>query len=125
MTTSLVGTEIVLGIDIGTVNTRALLFDVVEGQYCFIASGDAPTTAEAPYHDPGEGMVRAVRVLQEVTGRDLLEPQGRLIIPAKSDATGIDRLVITYSAGQPVRMVVAGLLADVSLDSARRLAAST
>jgi len=125
MTTSLVGTEIVLGIDIGTVNTRALLFDVVEGQYCFIAAGDAPTTAEAPYHDPGEGMVRAVRVLQEVTGRDLLEPQGRLIIPAKSDATGIDRLVITYSAGEPVRMVVAGLLADVSLDSARRLAAST
>jgi hypothetical protein len=125
MTTSLVGTEIVLGIDIGTVNTRAVLFDVVEGQYCFVAAGDAPTTADAPYHDPGEGMVRAVRTLQEVTGRDLLEPQGRLIIPAKSDATGIDRLVITFSAGQPVRMVVAGLLADVSLDSARRLAAST
>jgi hypothetical protein len=125
MTTSLAGTEIVLGIDIGTVNTRALLFDVVEGQYSFIASGVAPTTIEEPYHDPGEGMVRAVRELQEVTGRALLETQGRLIVPTHSDGSGVDRVVVTYSAGQPVRIVVAGLLADVSLESAQRLASST
>jgi len=125
MTTSLIDTETVLGIDVGTVNTRALLFDVVEGQYSFIASGAAPTTLDAPYHDPAEGMIRAVRQLQEVTGRDLLEPQGRLIIPVQADGSGIDRMVITYSTGQPLRMVVAGLLADVSLESAQRLAATT
>jgi hypothetical protein len=125
MTTSLIDTETILGIDVGTVNTRALLFDVVEGQYSFIAAGVAPTTLEAPYHDPAEGMIRAVRQLQEVTGRDLLEPQGRLIIPVQADGSGIDRMVVTYSTGQPLRMVVAGLLADVSLESAQRLAATT
>ncbi len=126
MTTSLVDTETVLGIDIGTINTRALLFDVVDGQYSFIASGAAPSTAGAPYQNPTEGMIRAVRQLQEVTGRDMLEPaEGRLIIPAQPDGSGVDRLVITYSTGDPLRVVVAGLLSDVSLDSARRLAAST
>lgn len=125
MTTSLVDTETVLGIDIGTVNTRALLFEVVEGQYSFIASGTAPSTADAPYQNPTEGMVRAVRQLQEVTGRDLLEPEGRLIIPVQTDGSGIDRMVLTFSAGEPLRVVAAGLLSDVSLDSARRLASST
>src|SRR5512135_471674 len=125
MTTSLVDTETVLGIDIGTVNTRALLFEVVEGQYSFIASGTAPSTADAPYQNPTEGMVRAVRQLQEVTGRDLLEPEGRLIIPVQTDGSGIDRMVVTFSTGEPLRVVAAGLLSDVSLDSARRLASST
>src|SRR5512146_1946723 len=125
MTTSLVDTETVLGIDIGTVNTRALLFDVVEVQYSFIASGTAPSTADAPYQNPIEGMIRAARQLQEVTGRDLLEPEGRLIIPIQGDGSGIDRLVVTYSTGEPLRVVAAGLLSDVSLDSARRLAATT
>jgi hypothetical protein len=125
MTTSLVGTEIVLGFDIGAVNTRALLFDVVEGQYCFLASGVAPSTVEEPYFDPAEGMTRAARELYEVTGRNLLDDQGRLIIPSQANGNGADRLVITFSAGTPVRTVVAGLLADVSLESARRLATST
>ena len=125
MTTSLVGTEIVLGFDIGAVNTRAMLFDVVEGQYCFVASGTAPSTVEGPYFDPSEGMTRAARELQEVTGHNLLDSQGRLVIPSQPDGSGSDRMVITFSAGKPVRAVVAGLLADVSLESAQRLATST
>ncbi len=46
--TSLVDAESVLAIDIGSLNTRTLLFDVVDGQYHFIASSTAPTTATAP-----------------------------------------------------------------------------
>jgi hypothetical protein len=125
MTTSLVGTEIVLGFDIGAVNTRAILFDVVDGQYCFLASGVAPSTVEEPFFDPSEGMTRAAREVQEVTGHNLLDSEDRLILPAQPDGSGADRMVITFSAGMPVRIVVAGLLADVSLESAQRLATST
>ncbi len=125
MTTSLVGTEIVLGFDIGAVNTRAMLFDVVDGQYCFLAAGSAPSTVEEPYFDPSEGMTRAARELQEVTGHNLLDPEGRLILPSQPDGSGADRMVITISAGKQVRIVVAGLLADVSLESVQRLATST
>jgi sugar (pentulose or hexulose) kinase len=38
----------ILAIDIGTDNTRTLLFDVVEEAYHFIAAGIAPSTHQAP-----------------------------------------------------------------------------
>jgi hypothetical protein len=124
MTTSLVDAESVLAIDIGSQATRALLFDVVDGQYSFIASGKAPTTLQAPFRDVGEGMSGAVLRLQAVTGRTLLAREGQIQIPA-SNGAGVDRLVLTYSAGPQVRMVVAGLLGDVSIASAQRLVGAT
>ncbi|MBK8794150.1 MAG: glutamate mutase L, partial [Holophaga sp.] len=54
--TSTVATaESLLAIDIGTINTRVALFDVVEGAYRFIAAGSAPTTVYAPYRNVTEG----------------------------------------------------------------------
>jgi hypothetical protein len=125
MTNSIVDAETVVAIDIGSVTTRAILFDVVDSQYCFVAAGSAPTTVTAPTCDPLFGVVQAVRQLQEVTGRDLLGAEGKLIIPSQSSGAGLDRLVVAYSAGQELTLVVSGLLADVSLESAQRLAAST
>ena len=54
--TSLVDAESVLTIDIGSVNTRALLFDVVDGQYHFLAGAVAPFTGGAPFFDISEGV---------------------------------------------------------------------
>ena len=67
MTTSLVDAESVLAIDLGSQSTRALLFDVVDGQYSFIAAGSSPTTLEAPYRDVGEGASQAIFQLQSIT----------------------------------------------------------
>jgi glycerol kinase len=53
MPASLVQNESILAIDVGATSTRAVLFDVVEGQYRFVASGQAPSTAEAPFKDIG------------------------------------------------------------------------
>jgi sugar (pentulose or hexulose) kinase len=53
MPASLVQNESILAIDVGATVTRAVLFDVVEGQYRFVASGQAPSTAEAPFKDIG------------------------------------------------------------------------
>lgn len=124
MTTSLIDSESLLAIDIGSVHTRASLFDVVEREYHFIATGTSPSTVIAPYHDAGEGIHRALLNLQEICGRRLLDDDGRLILPGAADGSGVDRLVFTYSAGPGLRVVVAGLLADVSLESAKRLAAT-
>jgi hypothetical protein len=123
MTTSIVDAESVLVIDLGSINTRAILFDIVDGQYHFISAGIVPSTANAPYRDVGEGIHQAVKKLQETTGRALLDPDGRLVIPCQSDGSGVDRLAVTYSAGPQLRIITAGLLADVSLESARNLAA--
>jgi hypothetical protein len=126
MPASLVQNESILAIDVGATTTRAVLFDVVEGQYRFVASGQAPSTAEAPFKDIGIGVREAITNLQNVTGSTLLGPHdNNLIAPAQPDGSGVDAVVATISAGPAVKTVVVGLLSDVSVQSARRLAEST
>ena len=125
MSNTLVNADSVLAIDVGSVNTRAVLFDVVEGRYRFLASGTTTTTAGTPYHNIGEGVNQAVSRLQDVTGRSLIGADGNLITPTQVDGSGVDRCVATLSAGPTLRAVVIGLLEDVSVQSAEHLVAST
>ena len=126
MPASLVQNESILAIDVGAAVTRAAMFDVVEGQYRFVASGQAPSTAEAPFKDIGIGVREAIINLQNVMGTTLLGPQdNNLIAPSQPDGTGVDAVVATLSAGPTVKTVVVGLLSNVSVQSARRLAEST
>ena len=126
MPASLVQNESILAIDVGATMTRAVLFDVVEGQYRFVASGQAPSTADAPFKDIGLGVREAITNLQNITGAALLGAQdNNLIAPSQPDGSGVDAVVATVSAGPAVKTVVVGLLSDVSLQSAKRLAEST
>jgi len=125
MPTSLVQNESILAIEVGTAVTRAVLFDVVEGQYRFVASGKAPSTAEAPFRDIGIGVREAITSLQDVTGGTLLGKDNNLIAPSQPDGSGVDSVVATISVGSVVRTVIVGLLSDVSVQSARNLAEST
>ena len=125
MSNTLVNADSVLAIDVGAVHTRAVLFDVVEGRYRFLASGTAITTAGSPYNNIGEGVNQAVSRLQEVTGRTLVGADGNIITPTQVDGSGVDRCVATLSAGPTLRAVVIGLLEDVSVQSAQHLVATT
>ena len=121
---SLVDADSLLAVDVGTVTTRAALFDVVEGYYRFIASGHAPSTAAAPFKDLSEGVRQAIENLQLITGRKFLTTEHQLIMPS-SDGAGVDTFGATFSAGPAITTVVVGLLDDVSVDSAQRLARAT
>lgn len=125
MPSSLVDGNSLLAVDVGAANTRAVLFDVVEGEYRFVASGTAPSTAEAPLKDVSEGARQAIRNLQALLGRPLLDKQNNLITPNQPNGSGVDALVVTLSAGATIRTVIVGLLKDVSIESARRLTEST
>ncbi len=125
MPASLVEGESLLTVDVGAATTRAVLFDVVEGEYRLLANGSAPSTAEAPFKDVSEGVKNAIANLQAVTGRTLLDAERNLIMPAQPDGSGVDALVSTLSAGPVLKTIIVGLLADVSLESARRLAETT
>ncbi len=125
MPASLVQGDSLLAVDIGGANTRAVLFDIVEGEYRFLAASSAPSTAEAPFKDVSEGVRNAITNLQAVTGRTLLNADRRLVTPSQPDGTGVDAFVSTLSAGPALKTVVVGLLGDVSLESARRLAETT
>src|SRR5258708_981313 len=114
-----------LAVDFGAANTRVLLFDMVERAYRFVGYGEAPSTINAPYRDASEGLHHALQALQSVTGRQVLDDHAGLIMPATTDGRGVDHFVATSSAGPAVRAVLVGLLPDVSLASARRIAASS
>jgi len=125
MPSSLTQGDSLLAVDIGGANTRAVLFDVVEGEYRFLASSSAPSTAEAPFKDVSEGARNAIASLQTITGRTMLDAERRVITPIQADGSGVDIFVSTLSAGPALKTVIVGLLSDVSLESARRLAETT
>jgi len=122
MPVSLLQDTSLLAVNVGASSTRAVLFDVVEGQYRFIASGTAPSTAEAPFKDLTLGVNQAIKNLQTITGKILIDQDNQLITPVQADGSGVDAFVATLSAGPALRAVVVGLLSDVSLQSAQRLA---
>ncbi len=125
MTTSLIDADSLLAIEVGSITTRAILFDLVDGHYRYLAAGSAPTTAGAPYRDIGEGVRGALDQLQAITGRVLVGQNQRLTIPSRADGTGVDTCVATMSAGAPLKVVAIGLLEDISVESAQHLATTT
>jgi hypothetical protein len=125
MPTSLIDADSVLAIEIGTVTTRVILFDVVEGRYRFIGQGGVPTTIGAPLNDVSVGVKAALDQLHDITGRVLFDIEGQLVIPSQPNGSGVDACVATVSAGPPLKVVAIGLLEDVSTESAKNLASTT
>lgn len=111
-----------LTVDIGSVNTRAALYDTVEGRYRFLAAGASPTTSNAPMFDASEGVSLTLDRLKAISGRVFKDRDAHLIIPSSSDGSGADYLATTLSAGAPLKTVVVGLLDEVSLKSVTKLA---
>lgn len=114
----------VLAVDIGSLYTRAALFDIVGDEYRFIARASAETTAEAPYNDVTAGVYNAIADLEGVVGRKLTDGT-RLLMPQRRDGNGIDLFIATSSAAPALRLVVAAVSADISASSAMQAAMST
>lgn len=115
----------ILAIDCGTVLTKAVLLDQVDGSYHFVARGVALTTASSPWNDVTVGIQRAIAHLEDITGRVLLDEAGHLIRPQQGPLQGVDACVAVSSASPPLRAVLAGLVPELSLASAQRAIAST
>ncbi len=117
--------ESILIADCGSSTTKVVLLDVVEGQYRFIAYAQSISTVKQPWRDVSAGVIDAIRQLEQTTGRTFLDRNNQLVTPEYGDGRGIDRFLATSSAAEPLRVVLAGLVRDVSLASARRAALST
>src|SRR5437016_1410180 len=114
----------VLAVDIGSLYTRAAMFDVVGDEYRFVARASTVTTAEAPNNDVTAGVYNAVRELEQITGRKLAEDT-RLLMPQRAGGNGLDLFIATSSAAPALRLVVAAVSRDISRASAMRAAQST
>ncbi len=121
MPASLVETDVFLALDVGTAFTRAFLFDSVEGQYRLIAVGQAPSSAGPPSHDALLAVEQAIEDLQRLSGMRLLDEDGALIVPTSATGEGVDAVVGTVSCGRPLRVVIMGVLPELSVASARRV----
>lgn len=114
----------VLGIHVGTVNTRAALFDIVQGSYRFLAQAEAQSTYAAPTFDARECAYQAIRELEERTGAVLIDENGWLQVGLEKPGCGVGKLVMTTSCGSNYRSATLGLLEDMSLGAVNRLARS-
>jgi hypothetical protein len=113
----------ILVADCGNSFTRVSLLERVGTSYCFLAHTCVPTTVEPPWSDVSIGVRHAIERLKHVTGRTFLDSSGALIVP-KSGGQGVDLFVLTASAAQPLQVVLAGLVSQVSLASLQRAASS-
>lgn len=125
MPASLIDGNSLLAVDVGAVTTRAAYFDVVEGQYRLIGMGHCPTTNFGAMRNLVLGVQLAVENLQSLTGKHLMDEEGRLLIPSQPDGSGVDGMVTTFSVGAPIKTLVVGLLPEVSLKSVEKLAHAT
>jgi len=110
----------VLAVDIGSLNTRSLLFEINDGRYQFISSGSSPSTFDAPHRNVNEGVYQSLVDLQKSSGRLLLDDDARLITPQNEAGMGIDRLVLTCSAGPDIRVVLIGLVNNLDMANAEK-----
>ncbi len=117
--------ESVLAADVGSTFTKAVLVDIVEGEYRIVAAAEFPTTLEPPWSDISLGVQQCIVRIEQIARRPLLDEQGGLIVPERADGTGVDAFVATASAAEPLRVAVAGLMRDYSVESARRATYST
>lgn len=103
----------VLATDCGSTTTKAILIERRGGEYRLAMRGEAPTTVEAPVEDVTQGVLNAVREVEELCGRKLTHG-GRV--------AGVDAYVSTSSAGGGLQMMVAGVVHKMTAESAARAA---
>ena len=113
--------RVIVATDCGSTTTKAILIQLVDGEYRQTHRGEAPTTVEEPLADVTIGVVNALTELQELAGRRLIDDHGEIIRPARGNV-GCDIYISTSSAGGGLQMLVAGVVREMTAASAKRAA---
>ncbi|HEY3396914.1 MAG TPA: glutamate mutase L [Armatimonadota bacterium] len=113
--------NLILATDCGSTTTKAILIERVGDEYRLRLRGEAPTTVEAPYEDVIVGVRNAITEVEELSGRRILDAEGRIIRPA-TDGEGVDLYLSTSSAGGGLQVMVMGLVRRMTAESAQRAA---
>ncbi len=134
----------IVATDCGSTTTKAILIErsPASGEWRLVARGEAPTTVERPFEDVTLGVTNAITELEEVSeagvpegflpGRRSLIKDGtvwRRLKEGAADETGVegrldaaDLYLSTSSAGGGLQMMVAGVVKEMSAESAERAA---
>ena len=110
----------ILATDCGSTTTKAILIEKRGDEYQLIVRGEAPTTVEAPVEDVTAGVINAITEVEELAGRKLLD-NGVILKPQRGEE-GVDIYISTSSAGGGLQMMVAGVVRNLTGESAERAA---
>jgi len=113
--------KVILATDCGSTTTKAILIQYVDGHYRQTHRGEAPTTVEEPFANVTIGVLNGVQELEDLSGRKFIDENGRLIHPAVGNV-GSDIYISTSSAGGGLQMLVAGVVRQMTAESAKRAA---
>tara|TARA_B100002052_G_scaffold121429_2_gene111765 strand:+ start:3046 stop:4848 length:1803 start_codon:yes stop_codon:yes gene_type:complete len=113
--------NVILATDCGSTTTKSILIENIDGEYRLTYRGEAPTTVEAPFEDVTRGVLNAIMELEELSDRKILDGE-KFINTSKKDANGIDLYISTSSAGGGLQMMVAGVVKNMTGESAQRAA---
>ena len=106
----------ILATDCGSTTTKAILIEFVNDEYRLTFRGEAPTTVEAPFEDVTRGVLNAVREIEELSGRKIIDND--TIVSPSNGENGVDIYISTSSAGGGLQMMVAGVVKTMSGESA-------
>jgi uncharacterized protein (TIGR01319 family) len=112
----------ILATDCGSTTTKAIYIEKIDGEYRLKTRGEAPTTVEAPVEDVSRGVINSATEVQELLGRQILTDDGENILKPMKDGKGVDLYLSTSSAGGGLQMMVSGLVAQMTAESAKRAA---
>lgn len=110
----------ILAVDCGSTTTKAILIELEGENYRLKVRGEAPTTVEKPFEDVTKGVRNAVREVEELAGKTIMDEEG-IITPSQGEK-GVDLFLATSSAGGGLQMMVAGVVKKMSAESAQRAA---
>ena len=112
--------KVILATDCGSTTTKAILIEFINEEYRLTYRGEAPTTVEAPFEDVTRGVVNSILELEELSGRKIINNDK--IINKSSSSEGVDIYISTSSAGGGLQMMVAGVVKNMTGESAQRAA---
>ncbi|RLC57178.1 MAG: methylaspartate mutase, partial [Candidatus Cloacimonadota bacterium] len=117
----------IIATDCGSTTTKSILIEYVDGEYRQTVRGEAPTTVEKPLNDVTRGVVNAVTELEELARLKYNDDSIKFIKDeaiwlSKKEGEGVDAYVSTSSAGGGLQMMVTGVVAKMTGESAERAA---
>ena len=115
----------ILAADFGSVSTRVVMVDLVDGAYRLVARAAGRTTAGYPKDDVSIGLGRIVDGMTQDNERVIFGDSGQVITPENANREGVDYFITTASAGRPMRVAIVGLMPDVSITTALRAMSGT
>lgn len=109
----------VLIAEIGSVNTRLTLIDLVDEEFRLISQAEVLSSFEAPQDTAMAAVLVAAEQIAEATGRVLVRG-GQLLMPQNNERDGVDGFVAVTSATGLLSLVITAVASDVSAHSALR-----